>query len=85
MSFTEIILVVIALPMLGFLLGYFFTRTNKKLDGLSAYMTKADCESTRKTCLHYRERDKDEVLDNLCNVEGKLDRLIEWLLEQRRA
>lgn len=69
------------LGALGFVLGYFYTRTMRlsvKLPEL--YVTKEECKGDRELCRHFLGRERDELLERIDRIEFKLDRLIERIL-----
>ena len=69
-----------ALAALGFLLGFFYTRTMRLAEGLpEKYMAKDDCLRQRKECRHAHEVGREEVLQRLERMEIKVDRLLERL------
>jgi len=66
------------LAALGFLLGFFFTRTMRAADNLpEKYTTKEDCRNIRSECRRGMEIDREELLELINRIEAKLDRLIE--------
>lgn len=70
-----------ALGALGFVLGYFYTRTMRLAVKLPEfYVTKEECKSGRGLCRHYLGRERDELLERIDRIETKLDRLIERVL-----
>jgi len=70
------------LAVLGFILGFFYTRTVKMADNLpEKYMTKQDCFQLRNDCRHTRDLGREEVLQRFDRLEAKVDRLSERLLE----
>lgn len=71
-----------ALAALGFILGFFYTRTVRMADNLpEKYMTKQDCLQLRNECRHTRDLGREEVLQRLDRLEAKVDRLSERLLD----
>ena len=69
------------LAMLGFLAGFFYTRTMGLATRLpEVYMTKEDCRGFRTECRRGREQDRGELLERMDRIEAKLDRLTEGLL-----
>jgi len=74
-------LVVPLLASVGFLTGYFYTRTMGLASKLpEVYMTKTDCRSLRSECRRGLELDRGELLERMDRIESKLDRLMESLL-----
>lgn len=70
-----------ALGALGFMIGFFYTRTMGMADRLpELYMTKEECRGDRDVCRHYHARDRDELMERIDRIESKLDRLIERLM-----
>jgi len=70
------------LAVLGFLMGFFYTRTVKMADNLpERYMTKQDCIQLRNDCRHTRDLGREEVLQRFDRLEAKVDRLSERLLD----
>lgn len=66
---------------LGFLLGFYFTRTMKVADNLpEKYMSKDDCGQIRSHCQHLRDVGREEILARFDRLETKVDRLSERLL-----
>jgi len=75
-------LITSGLAVLGFLLGFFYTRIVKMADNLpEKYMTKQDCLQHRNDCRHTRDLGREEVLQRLDRLEAKVDRLSERLLD----
>ncbi len=71
-----------ALGALGFLLGFFYTRTVRLADALpEKYMRKEDCVLIRRDCQHIRDLGREEVLQRLDRLDSKIDRLSERLTE----
>lgn len=71
----------VALGALGFMLGFFYTRTMGVADRLpELYVTKEECRGDRGMCRHYITRERDELMERIDRIESKLDRLIERLL-----
>ena len=71
------------LAALGFLLGFFYTRTNKKIDEIpTTYMSKQDCLQIRGECLHMRDTSRQEILDRFDRMEDKFDELTATLLKK---
>lgn len=69
------------LAALGFLLGFFYTRTVKLSDALpEKYMRREDCVLIRKDCQHIRDLGREEVLQRLDRLDTKMDRLSERLI-----
>ena len=70
------------LAVLGFFLGFFYTRTVKMTDNLpDKYMTKQDCFQLRSDCRHTRDLGREEVLQRFDRLEAKVDRLSDRLLD----
>jgi hypothetical protein len=70
------------LAVLGFIMGFFYTRTVRMADNLpEKYMTKQDCLQLRSDCRHTRDLGREEVLQRLDRLEAKVDRLSERLLD----
>ncbi|MGA2193082.1 MAG: hypothetical protein ABSG42_06875 [Nitrospirota bacterium] len=70
------------LTALGFLMGFFYTRTMKMSYAIpEKYMNKTDCLQLRSDCLHMRDLAREEVLQRLDRLETKMDRLSERLLK----
>lgn len=70
------------LAVLGFVMGFFYTRTVRMADNLpEKYMTKQDCFQLRSDCRHTRDVGRDEVLQRFDRLEAKVDRLSERLLD----
>jgi hypothetical protein len=75
------VVVVTVLGALGFVLGYFYTRTVRLAARLpEEYMSKSQCSMDRDLCRHYQNRERDELLTRIERIEEKLDRLIERLI-----
>lgn len=70
------------LAALGFLLGFFYTRTVKLSDALpDKYMRREDCIMSRKECRHIRDLGREEILQRLDRLDTKMDRLSERVIE----
>ena len=80
----EGIFVQTAVAGLGFVLGYFYTRTMKLAVYLpERYVNKDDCASARHDCGHGRDVGREEVMGRFDRLEAKVDRLAEMLLGGR--
>jgi hypothetical protein len=68
---------------LGFLLGFFYTRTMRVVDKLpERYASKDDCREFRLKCSHDKGADRGEMMERMGRIESKIDRLIERLLSE---
>jgi len=66
---------------LGFLLGYFYTRTMRLVDRLpDTYAKKDDCREFRLKCSRDHGADKGELMERMGRIESKIDRLVERVL-----
>jgi len=67
---------------LGFVLGYFYTRTMRLTEKIPAeYVRREECKTDRNECRRVVERDRTELIRRVVRIETKLDRLIERLME----
>ena len=75
-------LTVPVLAVLGFFLGYFYTRTMRLAERLpEEYASKEDCRAYRLECHHAQESDRLALLERMDRMESKLDRIIEYFIQ----
>ncbi|HEY3347638.1 MAG TPA: hypothetical protein VGK71_08460 [Nitrospirota bacterium] len=73
--------VALLVPALGFLLGFFYTRTMRAADSMpEKYMTKSDCLQCRRDCQRMRDMTREDIFQRLDKFDEKLDRLFELLM-----
>ncbi len=69
------------LAVVGFFLGYFYTRTMRLAERLPHdYTAKDDCRTFRLECHRGLESDRAELIERMERIESKVDRLIEVVL-----